>query len=64
MTRDDALLKLLQVEPVTKQELFVVTGWPLDETRQVLDRLIDQGKVTWINGNNGGAGGQRWYRPA
>jgi predicted Rossmann fold nucleotide-binding protein DprA/Smf involved in DNA uptake len=61
MTREEALLKLLQVEPATKVELQMVTGWEIPETNAVLEKLLKDGKVTWINGGN--SPGYRWYRP-
>lgn len=60
MTRDEALLKLLAVEPDTKDQILRVTGWPTDETLAVLERLCEQRRVSYINGP-AGAEGQRLY---
>lgn len=62
MTREEALLKLLAVEPETKDRLIVVTGWPTEETVSVLDRLVNERRVTYINGAQG-AEGRRLYYP-
>lgn len=63
MTRDEALLKLLAVEPETESGLIRVTGWPVEETVQVLERLVNERRVTYINGQQG-VHGQRYYYPA
>lgn len=62
MTRDEALLKLLAVEPETKDRLIVCTGWPKDETIAVLARLLAQRRVTYRNGWQG-AESRRIYYP-
>jgi hypothetical protein len=62
MTREEALLKLLAVEPETKDRLIVVTGWPADETVATLDRLVNERRVTYRNGQQG-AEGRRLYYP-
>lgn len=46
MTRDEALLKLLSIEPERRDRLHHITGWPAGETEAVLDRLERQGLVT------------------
>lgn len=61
MTRDEALLKLLSVEPATHAELVKVTGWPIAETLTTLQRLIGAGLVTWRNGGHDASAGFRWY---
>lgn len=63
MTREDALLKLLAVEPETRPRLIVVTGWPAEETSAVLDKLVAEKRVTYINGGGYGAEGARMYYP-
>ncbi len=45
MSREDALEKLLRVEPETRDRLILITGWPLDETIAVLDSLVKQKRV-------------------
>lgn len=50
MTRDEALLKLLRVEPETKDGLILVTGWPVQETLDVLDRLVAEKRVGYGTG--------------
>jgi predicted Rossmann fold nucleotide-binding protein DprA/Smf involved in DNA uptake len=57
MTRDEAMLKLLAIEPAKRDQLVRETGWGADETRATLERLRDQGKVTHWNGADG-----QWYR--
>lgn len=65
MTRDEALLKLLALEPETKDQIIVCTGWPADETLAVLDRLVIERRVTYRNGEQGAEGRRRYYpRPA
>ena len=59
MTREEALYKLLALEPVKKVDLIQVTGWPVDETERTLKTLMDEGRVTYRNGGLGGQG--RWY---
>jgi hypothetical protein len=61
MTREDALLKLLRVEPATQAELIAVTGWEVQETIQTLGKLIEDGRATYRNGGHGGAVGYRWF---
>lgn len=58
MTREDALLKLLAVEPATRDQILVVTGWPTPDTAAVLDSLVEAGHVTYRH-----TGGQRLYYP-
>lgn len=60
MTREEALLKLLAVEPDTKDQILRVTGWPADETLAVLESLREQRRVSYVNGP-AGAEGQRLY---
>lgn len=63
MTREETLLKLLAVEPETKDRLLLVTGWPAEETEAVLQKLVAQRLVTYRNGSHG-AHGRRQYYPA
>jgi hypothetical protein len=62
MSRDEALLKLLALEPETRARLIVVTGWDSEDTEAVLDTLVAEGKVTYRNGHHG-ATGERLYYP-
>jgi predicted Rossmann fold nucleotide-binding protein DprA/Smf involved in DNA uptake len=64
MTRDEALLKLLAVEPETRDRLIVVTGWPVEETVATLERLVNEGRATYINGGDARIPCQRVYYPA
>lgn len=50
MTRDEALLKLLAVEPETKDGLILATGWEPRETLAVLERLMQQKRVGYGRG--------------
>ena len=43
MTRDEALLKLLAIEPMPRSEVIAVTGWGIDATEEALRGLIDAG---------------------
>ncbi len=61
MTRDEALLKLLAVEPERLDRLILVTGWQAEETRDVLRRLMADGRVTFRNGFKGQTGGRTYY---
>lgn len=45
MTHDEALLKLLAIEPERKEVLLQVTGWPADETLAVIRRLVSQRRI-------------------
>lgn len=49
MTREDALLKLLALEPETERVLVQATGWGEEETLSTLHRLEAQGKVSYTN---------------
>lgn len=61
MTRDEALLKLLAVEPETRDVLIQVTGWPVDETNAVLNRLLSERKVAYGSGPYGVEGRRRYF---
>lgn len=61
MTRSEALLKLLALEPETRSRLIVVTGWDSEETEATLDRLVEDGLVTYRNGTHGARGERRYY---
>lgn len=54
MTRDEALLKLLAIEPMPRSEVIAVTGWGIDATEEALRGLIDAGQVVAYphDGNN------------
>jgi hypothetical protein len=45
MTRDHALLKLLEHGPLHPGEMRFITGWPLDELRETVDRLREDGRI-------------------
>jgi hypothetical protein len=49
MTRDEALLKLLALEPETETVLVQVTGWGEEETRSILDKLVQDGRASYTN---------------
>lgn len=61
MTHDEALLKLLAIEPETKPRLLMVTGWPTEETEQALRRLMESGRVSYRNGARGAIGERRYF---
>lgn len=64
MTRDreDTLLKLLAIQPETKDRLIVETGWYAEETVATLESLVRKGMATYRNGGNG-CEGKRLYYP-
>jgi hypothetical protein len=45
MTRDEALLKLVAVEPDTRDNILRATGWPAQEAREVFDRLLRERRI-------------------
>ena len=59
MTRQEAMFKVIALEPISKFELRQVCGWPLDEFEALLSGLVSAGDVTYIN-----CGGHRFYRVA
>lgn len=63
MTRDDALLKLLALEPESRTSIAQITGWPPGESDQVLDRLLKSRRVTYGVGPYAN-GGIRLFYPA
>lgn len=48
MTKNYALLKLLEHGPLTPVELYPITGWGYDESKKVARELVDAGEVVWI----------------
>ena len=54
MTRTYALLKLLELGPLTRKEIREITGWPEDRLKFVLHGQNNNGKVE----NHEGI----WYR--
>ena len=62
MTREEALLKLLAVEPETKDQIILATGWPAEETVAVLEKLLSERRVGYGNGPYA-AQGRRQYFP-
>lgn len=62
MSREEVLLKLLAIEPETRDRLIMVTGWPAEETSAVLDKLLAQKLVGYGNGPHA-AEGRRLYFP-
>lgn len=64
MTRTEALLKLLAVEPETKDRLIVVTGWPAEETSALLEDLLHDKRVGYVNGPHGAEGKRLYYAKA
>jgi len=65
MTKEEALFKLLALEPETRPRLIAVTGWDAEETESTLDKLVKDGKVTYRNGSHGAFGERRYYpKPA
>jgi len=56
MTRLEALRKLIAIEPITKEEMYVACGWHRLEFNSILNILCSSGEVTWIN-----KAGHRFY---
>lgn len=64
MTRDEAFLKLLAVEPDTRDNLIRATGWPAAEAGAVFDRLMRERRIArWNCTNLKGSSGRRLYEP-
>lgn len=61
MTHDEALLKLLAVEPEEKRRLPNLTGWGERETNDVLSRLVSSGQVTFTPHINQRAGCRLYF---
>lgn len=61
MTREEALLKLLSVEPETKDQIVLITGWPAEETVAVLDKLVREHRVGYGRGPNGCHGRRPYF---
>lgn len=57
MTRDEAMAKLLAIGELRFEDMLEYCGWPVEEVREVVLRLVQSGRVTWIHRNRG-----RWYR--
>lgn len=51
LSPEAALSKLLAIEPETKDQLIVITGWPVPQTEAVLQSLLAAGQVSWRNMN-------------
>lgn len=52
MSREDALVKLLALEPETQDRIIQITGWPADETVAVLQKLVREHRVGYGRGAN------------
>jgi hypothetical protein len=61
MTREECLLKLLALEPETRDRIIVITGWPADETNALLDDLVARHLVGYGNGPYTSQHGTRKY---
>ncbi len=57
MTHEEAMQKVVSIEPITKDELRRVCGWPTDEFERALNRLIELGRLTYRH-----IGGHRMYQ--
>lgn len=64
MTREEAILKLLAVEPETRDQIILATGWPADETAQVLDKLVAEKRVGYGDGPYASPGRRRYHARA
>lgn len=61
MTRDETMLKLLAIEPETRDQIIQITGWPADETVAVLDRLVAEKRVGYGEGGYHSPGRRRYH---
>lgn len=59
MTREEALLKLLAIEPERHDRLRQITGWPYGETEATLKTLERAGRIA---SHRTICGGGREYR--
>lgn len=50
MTHEEALLKLLAVEPETKDGLIRATGWPTQETLETIRALSERHLIVRSSG--------------
>lgn len=57
MTHEEAMQKVVALEPITKDELSRVCGWPREEFERVLSHLIELGRLTYRH-----IGGHRMYQ--
>lgn len=58
--RASAIAKLLALGPLTKDEIVKICGkWDMDTTLHAINKLLQQGGLTWRNGGNSEA--QRVY---
>lgn len=57
MTHEEAMQKVVALEPITKDELNRVCGWPADEFERALRRLLELGRLTYRH-----IGGHRMYQ--
>ena len=61
MTREEAILKLLAVEPETRDQIILISGWPAEETTAVLAKLLQQKRVGYGNGPYAAEGRRRYF---
>lgn len=50
MTRTYALLKLLELGPLSRKDIRAITGWPEDKLKFVLAGATNNGKVKNVEG--------------
>lgn len=51
MSREDAMLGLLRLEPLNADELHDICGWPFGESGRVLAELLQAGRVRRVMGD-------------
>lgn len=61
MSREECLVKLLALEPETRERVALVTGWPHGESDRVLSELQQRGLVTYGAGPFPTGGVRRYY---
>lgn len=52
LPRPVALLKLLALEPIPRDNLRLITGWPQSEIDAMVADLHKSGRLTWRNHQN------------
>lgn len=50
MTRSYALMRLLELGPLTRKEIRDITGWPEEKLKRVINGLERQKKVRNVDG--------------
>lgn len=54
MTRKEALLKLVALGPVCRDELHAITLWPFVDVHNAITELVREGMIAWAHFGIGG----------